>query len=103
MCTKESPIHENIKQAIVDATEKDTALMFRTMHNTARYLELLRPRVFKNKVSVEVVRIEKKGNAKFEDIKDLVSGERGKKVYVGGDKDYGGRDCLILGIIYIRN
>lgn len=36
MCTKESPIHEDIKKAIVEATERDTALMFRTMHNTAR-------------------------------------------------------------------
>jgi nitronate monooxygenase len=83
MCTVESPIHENIKKAIVDATEKDTSLMFRTMHNTAR--------VFKNQVSMEVVKIEKKGNAKFEDIKHLVSGERGRQVYVNGDKDYGGK------------
>lgn len=42
MCTKEAPIHQNVKQAIVDGTEKDTALMFRTLGNTAR--------VFKNKV-----------------------------------------------------
>jgi NAD(P)H-dependent flavin oxidoreductase YrpB (nitropropane dioxygenase family) len=42
MCTEEAPIHRNVKQAIVDATEKDTALMFRTLKNTAR--------VFKNKV-----------------------------------------------------
>lgn len=46
-------------------------------------------RVYKNKVSVEVVKIEKKGNAKFEDIRHLVSGERGRQVYVNGDKDHG--------------
>lgn len=40
--TKEAPVHHNVKQAIVDATEKDTSLMFRTLRNTAR--------VFKNKV-----------------------------------------------------
>jgi NAD(P)H-dependent flavin oxidoreductase YrpB (nitropropane dioxygenase family) len=81
MCTKESTIHENIKNAIVQASERDTALMFRTLHNTAR--------VFKNKVSLEVVHIEKKGNAKFEDIRHLVAGERGRKVYTTGDPDYG--------------
>ncbi|KAJ3372172.1 hypothetical protein HDU91_004315 [Kappamyces sp. JEL0680] len=67
LCTQESPIHNNIKEAIVKASERDTALMFRTLHNTAR--------VFKNKVSLEVVSIEKKGNAKFEDIRHLVAGE----------------------------
>lgn len=55
--------------------------MFRTLHNTAR--------VFKNKVSMEVVAIEKKGNAKFDDIKHLVSGQRGRQVFENGDMDYG--------------
>eukprot|EP00842_Homolaphlyctis_polyrhiza_P005053 jgi/Hompol1/5549/HPOL_004533-RA len=81
MCTVEAPIHSKIKQAIVDASERDTALMFRTMHNTAR--------VFKNKVSQEVVTIERRGNAKFEDIRHLVSGERGRQVYIKGDPDFG--------------
>ena len=81
MCTKEAPIHENIKQQMVKATERDTKLMFRSLHNTAR--------VFKNKVSSEVVEIESKGNAKFEDIRHLVSGERGRQVYTTGDPDFG--------------
>jgi NAD(P)H-dependent flavin oxidoreductase YrpB (nitropropane dioxygenase family) len=82
MCTVESPIHENIKQTIVNATEQDTVHIFRTLHNTAR--------VFKNKVSTEVVRLEKRpGGAKFEEIRDLVSGQRGKVVYEIGDPDYG--------------
>ena len=81
MCTKEAPIHQNIKDQMVKATERDTKLMFRTLHNTAR--------VFKNKVSSEVVQIEARGNAKFEDIKHLVSGERGRQVYTTGDPDFG--------------
>ena len=43
--------------------------MFRTMHNTAR--------VFKNAISNEVVAMEKRG-AKFEDVRHLVAGARGK-------------------------
>ncbi|KAJ3388823.1 hypothetical protein HDU84_009423 [Entophlyctis sp. JEL0112] len=81
MCTREAPIHENVKRAIVGGDERSTALMFRTLHNTAR--------VFKNAVSSEVVAIEKRGNAKFEDVKHLVSGERGRKVFENGDIDGG--------------
>ncbi|KAI9349630.1 2-nitropropane dioxygenase [Obelidium mucronatum] len=81
MCTVESPIHPAIKTKIVEADERSTALMFRTLHNTAR--------VFKNKVSQEVVAIEKRGGAKFEDVKHLVAGERGRKVFVDGDADHG--------------
>ena len=36
MCTAESPIHQNIKDAIVAATETDTELIFRPLRNTAR-------------------------------------------------------------------
>ena len=46
--------------------------------------------MFKNSVSLEVVRLERRpGGAKFEDIRDLVSGARGRKVYETGDADAG--------------
>ncbi len=77
-----SPIHQNIKDKIVASTERDTTHIFRTLRNTSR--------VFKNKVAVEVVEIENRpGGAKFEDVRDLVSGSRGRKVYELGDPDYG--------------
>ena len=38
---------------------------------------------------MEVVEIERRPGAKFEDIRDLVSGVRGRKVYELGDPDYG--------------
>ncbi|KAG6866284.1 hypothetical protein C0991_006380 [Blastosporella zonata] len=76
------PIHQNIKERIVASTETDTVHIFRTLHNTAR--------VFKNKVSMEVVAIERRpGGAKFEDVRELVAGARGRKVYENGDPDYG--------------
>ncbi|KAF8644516.1 hypothetical protein AX16_008393 [Volvariella volvacea WC 439] len=82
MCTVESPIHQNIKDKIIASNETDTIHIFRTLRNTAR--------VFKNKVSTEVVAIERRpGGAKFEDIRDLVSGQRGRLVYEKGDPDYG--------------
>ena len=77
-----SPIHQKIKDKIIASSEKDTVHIFRTLHNSAR--------VFKNKVSQEVVAIERKpGGAKFEDVRHLVSGVRGKVVYEIGDPDYG--------------
>ena len=80
MCTVESPIHENIKQHIVQADERSTEHIFRPFRNTAR--------VARNKVSEEVREIEKAGGS-FEDIKHLVSGARGRKVYEDGDPDAG--------------
>ncbi len=81
MCTVESPIHQKVKEQIVANDERATNLIFRTMHNTAR--------VAKNAVSDEVVAIERRGGAKFEDVKDLVAGARGRVVYEQGDPDHG--------------
>ncbi|KAF9236468.1 hypothetical protein BU15DRAFT_49989 [Melanogaster broomeanus] len=82
MCTVESPIHHNIKETIVSSTEQDTIHIFRTLNNTAR--------VFKNAVSKQVVALERRpGGAQFADLRDLVSGVRGKVVYESGDPDYG--------------
>jgi NAD(P)H-dependent flavin oxidoreductase YrpB (nitropropane dioxygenase family) len=81
MATVESPIHQKVKEQIVANDERQTNLIFRTMHNTAR--------VAKNAVSDQVVAIERAGGAKFEDVKDLVAGARGKVVYEDGDPDYG--------------
>lgn len=80
MATKESPVHENVKQQMVANDERATDLIFRTMHNTAR--------VARNAVSQQVVALEKQG-AKFEDVRELVAGARGRKVYETGDPDYG--------------
>ncbi|KAI8075087.1 hypothetical protein BC940DRAFT_287403 [Gongronella butleri] len=81
MCTAESPIHENIKQAIVDADETQTTLVFRPFRNTSR--------IFKNKVAEEVNEIESRPNATFNDIMHLVAGSRGRQVYTTGDPEFG--------------
>lgn len=75
--TKEAPIHENIKQAIVNAKETDTTLIFRTLRNTGR--------VLKNAISEEVVSIENRpGGAQYEDVKHLVAGVRGRAALESG-------------------
>lgn len=80
MCTEESPIHRTIKEAIVAANETDTELIFRPLRNTAR--------VASNTVSREVVEILDRGG-KFEDVRELVAGARGRLVYENGDPEAG--------------
>ncbi len=80
MCTVESCIHQNVKEAIVAGDERGTELIFRSLHNTAR--------VASNAVSREVVEI-LKGGGQFDDVKDLVAGSRGRKVFDDGDLDAG--------------
>lgn len=74
--TQEAPIHDNIKQALVNASERDTRLIFRTLHNTAR--------VLKNAISEEVTATERRG-CRFEEIRHLVTGLRGKEALEIGD------------------
>ncbi|WP_366919504.1 nitronate monooxygenase family protein [Hydrocarboniphaga sp.] len=91
--TKEAPIHESIKQALLAGSERDTKLIFRTMKNTAR--------VFRNAVTEEVVAIENRpGGAKFEDIRHLVAGSRGKAALDAGDPNGGVITAgMVIGLI----
>ncbi|HEX6859648.1 MAG TPA: nitronate monooxygenase family protein [Caulobacteraceae bacterium] len=79
--TVEAPIHDNFKQQMVANDERGTDLIFRTLHNTAR--------VAKNAISQKVVEIERAGGAKFEDVKDLVAGVRGREALQTGEVDEG--------------
>lgn len=82
MCTVEAPIHENIKQAIVEAQETDTELVLRRWRNTTR--------LFKNRITAEVGKVERESTVgKFEEVAPLMSGKRGREVFVNGDKEYG--------------
>lgn len=83
LATKEAPVHDNVKQAIVNSSELDTALIFRTLRNTAR--------VHKNSVAKKVLEIEAASGGKtdFNDLKDLVAGVKGKQVLETGDTEFG--------------
>jgi len=82
LATVEAPIHENLKKKLVEGDERQTALVFRTLRNTAR--------VFKNSIAEQVVEIEgRPGPTDFADLAPLVSGERGRKVITDGDMEHG--------------
>ena len=92
MCTREAPIHDKVKQALVKAGERDTNLIFRTMRNTSR--------VLKNVVSDEVVAMEKKGAA-FQEVRHLVAGARGRNAMQTGEVDTGIVSAgMVVGLIH---
>ena len=72
----------NVKQRMVTASERDTALIFRTLRNTSR--------VFRNSVAQQVLEIESRpGDTDFEEIAPLVKGTRGRDLFATGDLDSG--------------
>ncbi len=93
MVTKEAPIHEKVKQKMVDASELDTSLIYRSLRNTAR--------VFKNSVAEQVLEIEAQpGETKFEDIQSLVQGVKGRELFEDGDVETGIWSAgMIVGLI----
>jgi NAD(P)H-dependent flavin oxidoreductase YrpB (nitropropane dioxygenase family) len=93
MVTREAPIHEKVKQAMVEATELDTALLYRTLRNTAR--------VFKNTVAEKVLEIEEReGPTDFDEIAPLVKGTRGKELFERGDLEHGIWSAgMVIGLI----
>jgi len=82
LATEEAPIHPNLKERLVQGDERQTALLFRTLKNTAR--------VYKNSIAEQVVAIEARpGPTDFADLAPLVAGDKGRKVIDDGDMEYG--------------
>jgi len=79
--TVEAPIHQRVKQLLVDNDERGTNLIFRSLRNTAR--------VGKNSVSDKVVELLKQPDAKFENVAHLVRGAQGRVLLETGDLDAG--------------
>ncbi len=80
LVTKEAPIHEGIKQKVVEMDENQTRLIFRTFKNTAR--------VYKNGIADNVAEIEAAGGD-FSQVHGLVSGQNQEKAWSTGDIEAG--------------
>ena len=94
IATKEAPVHENVKQAIVAASELDTRLIMRSLRNTER--------VLMNEGVKRVLEIEHaKGDAlTIADIHDQVAGIY-PKVMTEGDMQAGAWSCgMVAGLIH---
>ncbi|MBA0126834.1 nitronate monooxygenase [Haloechinothrix sp. YIM 98757] len=80
LATVEAPVHQAVKERLVEANERETDLIFRPLRNTAR--------VARNSVSRKVVEVLDEGGA-FEDVRELVAGSRGREVFETGDLERG--------------
>jgi len=81
LATQEAPVHDNVKQALIKGTERDTRLIMRTLRNTERVLH--------NTAVDKVLEIEQRGGTKIEDIAPFVSGLVGKDMLEEGDMEKG--------------
>ena len=94
LVTKEAPVHENVKQAIVAATELDTRLVMRPLRNTER--------VLKNAATERVLATEaaKGSDVSFDDIAADVAGVY-PKVMLDGETEVGVWSCgMVAGLIH---
>jgi len=80
LCTKEAPVHENIKRAIVANSELDTCLILRSLRNSSR--------VARTALAETVVAMEREGNG-IDKIGPKVAGAKGRSVYEQGDLEGG--------------
>jgi len=94
IATREAPVHENVKRAIVEASELDTRLVMRGLRNTERVLN--------NRGVEQLLEIEREKGAdlKIEDIYDQVAGIY-PRVMIEGDVDAGAFSCgMVAGLIH---
>jgi NADH:quinone reductase (non-electrogenic) len=94
IATKEAPVHEKVKQALVAASELDTRLVMRPLRNTERVL---------TNTAVERL-LEKEralgANIKFEDIIEEVAGVY-PRIMLEGDMEAGAWSCgMVAGLIH---
>ncbi len=93
IATKEAPVHDHVKQAIVAASELDTRLIMRPLRNTER--------VLKNAAVERLLAKEKTlgANLKFEDIIAEVAGVY-PRIMQEGDMEAGAWSCgMVVGLI----
>jgi nitronate monooxygenase len=94
IATKEAPVHENVKKALIAASELDTRLIMRPLKNTERVLS--------NPAVEKIVEIEREKGASLgiEDIRELVGGVY-PRVMQEGDMDAGAWSCgMVAGLIH---
>ena len=94
IATREAPVHENVKQAIVAASELDTRLVMRSLRNTER--------VLRNGAVDRLLEKERAlgANLKFEDIIEQVAGVY-PKIMLEGAMDAGAWSCgMVAGLVH---
>jgi NAD(P)H-dependent flavin oxidoreductase YrpB (nitropropane dioxygenase family) len=84
LVSEECPLHDNVKQALIAATELDTLPILGSLHNTLR--------AWKNAAALKVAEIEASQGDMWE-ILPLVAGTETKRMIDGGEVDAGVIAC----------
>ena len=80
LATREAPIHDSIKQQILEADENATKLIFRPLRNTLR--------IFDNSVARHILEMEAAGKG-IDEIGPVASGQKGRIVFEQGSREAG--------------
>lgn len=93
MLTQESRVHPAIKQRLLEATERDTLLVGRTLGDSSR--------VIKNSVSLAAVELERAGGATSADLYALTGASRWMDAFASGDVEGGAFPAgMVTGLIH---
>ncbi len=84
LLSEECPIHDNVKQALLEASSQDTVAILGSLHNSLR--------AWKNKAALKVAEIEARGGDMWE-ILGVASGAATRSMLEEGDVDAGVIAC----------
>lgn len=91
LATKEAPVHPKVKDWFVQSSECDTVLVQRSLKNSHRVLS--------NAMAKQVLNMESR-SAGLDELRHLISGQRGKHLLETGELDYGLQACgQVVGLI----
>jgi NAD(P)H-dependent flavin oxidoreductase YrpB (nitropropane dioxygenase family) len=93
MLTKESPLNSNVKARMLEATERDTRVVGRSVHDSSRVLH--------NKLVDQVLELEKRGDMDYAGLFPMIGAERWIAAAERGDADDGAYPVgLAVGLVH---
>lgn len=95
IATTDAPVHDNVKQALLAADERQTRLIMRNLRNTERVMNNAAVE------SIQAIETDKGENIAIDDIRHLVTGAQGRKVLQEGEMDAAAWSCgMVSGLIH---
>lgn len=95
IATTDAPVHDNVKQALLKADERQTRLIMRNLRNTERVMNNAAVE------SIQAIEADKGANIAIDDIRHLVTGAQGRKVLQEGEMDAAAWSCgMVAGLIH---
>mgnify|MGYP000548431634 CR=1 FL=1 len=95
IATTDAPVHDNVKQALLESDERQTRLIMRNLRNTERVMSNAAVE------SIQAIEADKGKDIAIDDIRHLVTGAQGRKVLQEGEMDAAAWSCgMVAGLIH---